>query len=391
MTASERSDEDLMRSPLAILFAGLIAAALCVVPAIPAVRAVLRVGPQNVAIALGLFWAMMIAGAILYRTHPSSRAYDIFDRVETAVIQVSMLSLVFASGHSESFFWLPAIVHMMIVGGHARFARYNLVIFSAGPVLLAAAFAIVDHAVGAAVLSLVIGGLGVYVFWLSLSVSRKLAAVDAERQRLAGELAETRVHEERERIARDIHDGLGADLAALDWRLRGLGRNGALKDEVDELVGRLGQGNAELRTIVWALRMPSRTWRELVVYICQRALELCGDAIALELVDEGGPDVNCTGEVALDYMRSVLEMVRNAVRHASPGRIRVVLRATAHELAATVEDDGRGLPPETLSRAEGGLANLRHRITRAGGELVASIPTNGGTRLSLDLPLAPGN
>ncbi len=388
---TERSDDELLRSPLAILLAGVIAAALCLVPAIPAVRAVLRVGPLDVAIALGLFCAMMIAGAILYRAKPSSRAYDIFDRVETAVIQVAMLSLVFASGRGDSFFWLLAIVHMMIVGRHSRFPGYNLGVFSTGPVLLAAVFAIVERDLGAAVLCLVIGGLGVYVFWLSLTGSRQLAATDAERQRLAAELADTRVREERERIAREIHDGLGADLAALDWRLRGLGKAGALKNEVDELVGRLGQGNAELRTIVWALRTPSRTWRELVVYIRQRATELCGDAIALELVDDGGAEINCTGEVALDYMRSVLEMVRNAVRHAAPTRIRVVLHTSGNELAATVEDDGRGLPAGTLSRTEGGLANLRHRITRAGGELVASTPQTGGTRFSLDLPLPATN
>jgi signal transduction histidine kinase len=198
---------------------------------------------------------------------------------------------------------------------------------------------------------------------LALTVSRKLAATDAERARLAAALAETRVREERERIARDIHDGLGADLAALDWRLRGLRSDATLKHEVDDLVARLGQGAAELRTIVWALRTPTRSWTEVVAYIRQRAQEMCGDKLVLALVDEGGEEL--PGERALDYMRAVLELVRNAVRHSGATQLRVVLRGAT----AIVEDNGKGIPSDAIGRDEGGLANLRHRVAQAGGEL----------------------
>jgi protein-histidine pros-kinase len=140
---------------------------------------------------------------------------------------------------------------------------------------------------------------------------------------------------------------------------------------------------------VWALRTPSRSWSEIVAYLRQRAAELCGDSVALDIVDEGdGGIADRAGEIALDYMRAVLEMVRNAVRHAHAKRIRVVLRSTASGLTATVEDNGRGLPDAALETSEGGLANLKHRVSRAGGTFAATSPADGGTQLRVELPAA---
>lgn len=359
-----KATDDTLRGPLGILLAAAFATGISLLPMIPAVRAVIRVGPLAVGAAMSAFIALMIVGAFVYRLGAESHAYQLFDRAESATIQAMMLGLVYAAGSGESLFWVFAIVHAMILGGYATHTRFNVGLFIVLTSGLALAFVVGRNDIGAGVLSLGIGALELYVYWLALTVSRKLAATDAERARLAAELADTRVREERERIARDIHDGLGADLAALDWRLRGLRDDATLKHEVDELVVRLGQGSAELRTIVWALRTPSRSWPEVVAYIRQRATEMCGDKIALDLVDEGGAEL--PGEQALDYMRAVLELVRNAVRHSGATQLRVVLRGTT----AIVEDNGRGVSDEVLTRREGGLANLRKR-----GALVVETPS----------------
>lgn len=372
-SATGKAQDDALRGPLGILLAAVFATGVSLLPMIPAVRAVIRVGPMAVGTAMAAFIAMMIVGAFLYRFGAQSRAYRMFDRAETATIQAMMLGLVYAAGSGDSLFWVFALVHIFILGGYGTHHRFNYALFMIGPSLLALAFVVGRGDVGAAVLALTIGALGLYVYWLSLTVSRKLAATDAERARLAAALAETRVREERERIARDIHDGLGADLAALDWRLRGLRSDATLKHEVDDLVARLGQGAAELRTIVWALRTPTRSWTEVVAYIRQRAQEMCGDNLVLDLVDEGGEEL--PGERAVDYMRAVLELVRNAVRHSGATQLRVVLRGST----AVVEDNGKGVGDDVLARGEGGLANLRKR-----GDLVIETPS----RLRITVPLA---
>lgn len=351
-----KATDDTLRGPLGILLAAVFAAGVSLLPMIPDVRAVVRVGPLAVGAAMSAFIMLMIAGAFAYRLGIDSRAYRIFDRAETATIQAMMLGLVYAGDRGDSLFWVFAIVHAMILGGYATHTRFNIATFCTLTCALAIAFVVSDN-IGAAVLSLGIGALELYVYWLALTVSRKLSATEAE-------LAETRVREERERIARDIHDGLGADLAALDWRLRGPRNDATLKHEVDELVARLGQGSAELRTIVWALRTPSRSWADVVAYIRQRAHEICGDKLSLELIDEGGHEL--AGEQALDYMRAMLELVRNAVRHSGASQLRVVLRGST----TIVEDNGKGVTDEVLGRREGGLANLRKR-----GALVVETPS----------------
>jgi signal transduction histidine kinase len=375
-----------IRSPLSVVLAISVAAAICLLPMIPVVRAVLRVDVVDVTIAMAVFAVLMIAGAFITPRYPrGTRVFLFFDSVETLLIQGAVLSLVYASGRGDSFFWILWLVHAMLAGTSGTRIVFHTVAFVAMPALTALAF-LVDGEVGAAALSIAIGALGGYVHWIAASVARRLAAADAERARLAAELAETRVRQERQRIARDIHDGLGADLAALDWRLRSLRGAPDLREEVDELVARLGHGTSELRAIVWALRTPSRTWSELVAYLRQRAAELCGDSLALELRDDGDPSQSRPGELSIGFLRAVLELVHNAVRHARATALTIHVSSTNDALSATIGDDGAGLPPDVLEREEGGLANLRARLARVGGSLSIESASRG-TRIAIRFPL----
>lgn len=385
------ASNDAIYTPVGILLALLVAAGVCLLPLIPPVRSVLRVSPGEVAVSMGGFAVLLIAGALI---HPHRlrrpRLFELWDKVETILVQSSVLFLVFASDRGDSFFWLLGFLHVMIVGGNNRNHRFNYVVFAGLPMLVGLAFLMFHDNGGAAALAVAIGGIAAYVYNLSVTVHARLAVADAERARLAAELADNRVREERERIARDIHDGIGADLAALDWRLRGLHQHAAsdaLQREVDELTGRLAHGSDELRSIVWALRTPSRSWMHLVAYLRQRATELAADRVAIELVDEGdGGITSRPGEIALEFLRMTLELVRNSVRHAKASRVKVVVRSDAAGLAATIADDGQGLGDDVLAREEGGLANLRHRISNANGTIEIETSRETGTRIAIVLP-----
>lgn len=387
MVPTGRATDAELRSIGGMVLSLLLAAGVCLLPMIPEVEALLGVGPAPVAIAMGAFVVMSLVGAVVYRRYPrESRAFAVFDRTETAVIQASMLSLVVASGRADSFIWMLWLSHVIILGQYATHVRFNTGLLVLGPCVVAIVFFVDQERIGPPMLALFVGALGMFLYHLGLSMSRRLAAVDAERARLAAELADARVREERERIARDIHDGLGADLAALDWRLRSLrGDAGSeLDHEIDELVGRLAHGASELRAIVWALRTPSRRWSEIVAYLRQRVVELGASTARVEITDEGDGGVSTwPGELALDYLRAVLELVHNASRHAQASRIMVVLRASPDHLEAIVEDDGEGLTNDELARSEGGLANLRTRTARASGAFEVARPAGGGTRITI--------
>ncbi len=403
MTQQTAHDTEI-RSPLAVVLSVAVAAAICLLPLVPAVHATLRVDVIDVSIAMGVITVLMVAGAFITPRYPrGTRVFLVFDSIETLLIQGAVLSLVFASGRGDSFFWILWLVHALLVGISGTRERFNLIAFALMPALTSLAFLVAGD-LGAAALCVTIGALGCYIYWVAAGVARRLATTDAERARLAAELADTRVREERQRIARDIHDGLGADLAALDWRLRSLRGAFDLRDRyklgegrarssaegdaklIDELVARLGHGTSELRAIVWALRTPSRTWRELVAYLRQRAAELCRDTISLELHDDGDPGCSRPGELSIDFLRAVLELAHNAVRHARAKTLTIHVSSTDAALAATITDDGIGLPPRVLERDEGGLANLRARLARAGGTLAIE-PTLHGTRIAIRFPL----
>ncbi len=368
----ERTSEASFREPLSVALAVVLAMGMSLLPLVPGVARVLGVSWHHVALAMGLVSSLMIAGAVLYRLAPTSTLYRRFDRVETIGIQLALMYLIFTSGRADSLFWIAVLAHQMISAHSTLNAAFHRGVFIVLPLLLTTAFLAVHRDVPAAATSVVIGGLGLFIFQQVHGVSRKLEVADRERARLAAELADTRVREDRERIARDIHDGIGADLAALDWRLRGLrdGSSPELASEIDILAGRLAQGTDDLRSIVWALRTPERTWSDLVAYVRQRGSELCGSSITfhLDASDDGGISTR-PGELALDYLRAILELVRNAVRHAAATQIDVTLTSTASSLMARVSDNGTGLHPDILARTEGGLANLRLRVARTNGSL----------------------
>jgi signal transduction histidine kinase len=378
--------DETIRSVGSIVATTALAGGVCLLPMIPGVRAVLRVSPLEVAISMAVFVVLSVVGAFVTARYPrTTRIGDIYDSIETVTIEAAVLWLVYASGRAESFFWVLWMAHAMIVGNSGLRLRANFLAFVVPPIAVAIAFLVGHRDIGGAALSILVGALGAYMCWLSGTVAQKLATVDAERARLAAELADVKVREERQRIARDIHDGLGSDLAAIDWRLRGLRGEANITAEVDELVARLGNGTSELRAIVWALRSPERTWSEIVEYVRTRATDLCGDRITLELAADGDGALARPAELAIDFLRAVMELVHNAVRHADAKTITVKIASTDHMLSAVVEDDGKGLPVDVAARDEGGIANLRTRVARTNGTLEHGPRTPTGTRFSLSL------
>lgn len=324
-----------------VVYVALLAAAVAALPLIPPVHRLLGVGVVDVGISMGLFVVVMVITTLLHGT----RWYRAIDKLETVVTQASVLSLVFASGRPDSFFWVPAMVHASLLGSNPRDLMFHRSVVVAMPLLTGLAFLISGDAGGLAI-AIVVALLALYVYNFNSNIARRLDAL---------------VVRDRERIARELHDGVGTDLAALAWRLREL-------DGTEDLVERLGQGSADLRAIVWALRAPSRSLSELAAYVRTRATELAG-ARAITVTADGTGEL--TGERALDLLRGVLELVHNAARHGR-GAIRVAL----YPDRAVVEDDGPGLPAGALERTEGGLANLRKRGT------LRSLP-GAGTRLEL--------
>lgn len=200
------------------------------------------------------------------------------------------------------------------------------------------------------------------------------------------------INDDRERIARDLHDLVIQRVFAAGLTLQATAsmlEAGPIHDRVTNVVDELDDTIAELRTTIFALQQPgsrSSTLRLKITELVQRSSVQLGFAPRLRITGE--IDTRVSAEAA-DHLLAVLrEAISNVARHAAATRLHVTIEVGI-ELRLQVDDDGRGLP-EHLSRRSG-LKNLEERAATLGGTSVLERSNLGGTRLSWNVPLdAPG-
>ncbi len=195
--------------------------------------------------------------------------------------------------------------------------------------------------------------------------------------------------EERRRIRRDLHDGLGPQLASLTLKLDAarnlLPRDPAAADALlCDLKAEAQAAIADIRRLVYDLRPPALDELGLVGALREYAASLTtpeGLCIRVE-APEQLPPLPAAVEVAA--YRIALEALTNVERHAR-ARQCVVRLALTDNLHLEILDDGIGLPPQ--SRAGVGLASMRERAAELGGRCVAERRPEGGTRIWAELPV----
>ena len=193
--------------------------------------------------------------------------------------------------------------------------------------------------------------------------------------------------DERERIARDLHDLVIQRLFAAGMKLQGVVRltgDAQVAGRVNGVVDELDTTIREIRSTIFALE--SRTagaqgLRGEILRLAEEFSESLGFPPAFRFdgpVDSGVPET-----VAPHLLAVVREALSNAARHARASRVDVDLRV-GRDLVLVVQDDGVGLGARSR---ESGLANLRRRAEKLGGSLALGTPEGGGTRIEWRVPL----
>ena len=196
--------------------------------------------------------------------------------------------------------------------------------------------------------------------------------------------------QDRERIARDLHDLVIQRLYATGMSLQGvvpLIDRPEVTDRVSRAVDAMDETIREIRSAIFALQVPryaSRAGlRERVRDVLAEMTELLGFAPELSLVGDLGDQLS---EAAADQLLAALrEALSNAARHAGASRVEVTV-AAGPELVLVVRDNGGGMSGTTR---RSGLANLAERAARLGGRLSVGPAGESGTELRWQVPL-PG-
>ena len=191
--------------------------------------------------------------------------------------------------------------------------------------------------------------------------------------------------EERRRIRRDLHDGLGSALAGIALTIEAA-RNSAGSD-VDELLdGARDQTQAavaDVRRIVRDLRPAALDDLGLAEALHAHAEKLSPLRIEIEL-DPDLPPLSAAVETTL--YRVACEALTNVVRHARARTCRLALECEPGHVVLRVEDDGDGLGAAAATGV--GLRSMRERAAELGGRLIVRSSDEGGAAVELRLPVA---
>ena len=195
--------------------------------------------------------------------------------------------------------------------------------------------------------------------------------------------------EERRRLHRELHDGLGPSLAALALQTETARE---LVDEepaaavrvLDRVVPGLKTAVGEVRGVVSGLRPPALDDLGLAGALRELGSRFAAPGTAVEVSAADLGELPAAAEVAA--YRIAAEALANAARHAAPSRIEVQVQRTPGTLRVRVDDDGTGIPAAPVPGV--GLASMRARAAELGGSCAVTRREPGpGTRVEAVLPL----
>ena len=209
---------------------------------------------------------------------------------------------------------------------------------------------------------------------IQLEQEKKLVATQAV---LDGEIAE------RTRLARDLHDGLGSMLTGTKMNIEEV-RNDALKgkidmDGIDNALKNLNDSSHELRRVAHHLMPDSLTRFGLNTAIGDFCSTLPGVNFSWY-----GNEEPLDPKLGTMIYRTIHELVNNALKHAEASQILVQVIQNPDRIAFTVQDDGRGFDPETVSPGMG-LSNVRDRVASFGGIMDISSRSGEGTEINVEI------
>lgn len=204
---------------------------------------------------------------------------------------------------------------------------------------------------------------------------------------------------ERSRIARDMHDEMGASLtkitllgaaAELEMFSPDEGERQRAKSRLQR-ISALGRSLvASMDEIVWAVNPGNDSLEGFADYLCHfcpEFLKLAEILCRLE-VPEVLPKRILHSQARHHLFLTVKEALHNVIQHSGAAHVALTLEIQSNTLSITIADDGRGFDAREGGRPGNGLANMRHRMKQIAGEIEMTSQPGHGTRITLRAPFA---
>ena len=198
---------------------------------------------------------------------------------------------------------------------------------------------------------------------------------------------------ERARIARDIHDDIGARMTQLV--LHGEVAQSGLRDGSEaqlHLVQICDEARGLLSTmdeILWAVNPKRDTLRDFAGYVCNYAQEFL-KSTPIQCLFELDPEMSAA-DFTLPLRRSLLmaikETLNNAVKHSAATELHLKILWQGQRLVVVVQDNGKGFDPAIVKSERHGMSSMAQRMTELGGSCLVISQPGKGCRVELSIPL----
>ncbi|MCW3490596.1 sensor histidine kinase [Dethiobacter alkaliphilus] len=212
-----------------------------------------------------------------------------------------------------------------------------------------------------------------------------------DNEALAGKVHSAAIIEERQRLARDLHDAVSQQLFALTMLSEAADatmQSGAMPEpgQIRDIAELAAQVQQEMRALLLHLRpvqLSEETLPEALQSLVQELEQKSGLKFKLAL----DPLPSVPRGVENHLFRIVQEALANILRHAQASEVSIQVFAREGELFLQIGDNGRGFDPQQEKKASYGLKTMRERCAEVGGQLSVTSREGSGTRIDVRVPL----
>jgi signal transduction histidine kinase len=234
--------------------------------------------------------------------------------------------------------------------------------------------------------------------WFQVSLLTVCGLVILVSLRLMAQLALHRkerflLQAERARIARDIHDDIGARMTQLvlhgEVAQNELPADSEIRQQLSLICEEARGLLSTMDEILWAVNPRRDTLRDFTAYVCKYAQEFLAPT-KIQCLFEVGPEISAVG-FDLPLRRSLLmaikETLHNAIKHSAATELHLKIHWDGPRLVVVVQDNGKGFDPAQLKSERNGLTNMAQRMNELGGRCLITSQPGVGCRVEFSMPL----
>lgn len=244
--------------------------------------------------------------------------------------------------------------------------------------------------IGLSVALLLLIVLGVNIYRQQKFKQERLLAENRLKDQVAAEQLKNKVHEERLRISRDLHDNIGSQLTFLTSsmdNMKYMVKEEKINNKLNDLTTFTRSTISQLRDTIWAMNKGSITIEDLqgrLLNYIEDAKKTV-DAVAFDFVKTGNSEnVVFSATQGVHLFRIVQESINNALKYAMPSTIIVEVTEDKKSISISIQDDGIGFNQEEVNLGNG-LKNMEQRAKEIGATFSLRSTKEGGTLIFVKL------